>query len=738
MRRRVTVRMLGLLGAVGVLIGLLTAVPAVAATGVVEIQVLSGRADVIAGGDALVTIAVPADASPADLAIDVDGNDVAGQFADHAGRFGALLTGLVDGPNVLTAALPDGRGASITITSHPIGGPVFSGPQIQPWTCAAGATDAQCNRPVAYTWSYKSTGGGALKAYNPASPPTDVATTTTDQGNTVPFIVREERGAIARDEYRIAVLYDPTKAWDPLAPQPGYNAKLVLFHGASCDTGYAQASAPDVMNETALSRGFATASHALDNAGHNCNIVTQAESLAKTKERVAEQYGPIRYTIGSGCSGGSLTQQQVANAYPGIYQAITPQCSFTDAWSSAQQYIDYVMLRKYLEDPARTIITPAQWPLIYDHPNAANAVTFTTAIPNSGEPTRSCPGLQMSQVYDENTNPTGVRCTLQDYMVNVFGRDADGKARRAFDNSGIQYGLKGLLAGAITPAQFVDLNVEMGGGDLDFNPLPERIVADPFALDRVYASGAINTGNNLDQVAIIDLRGPDPGAFHDVYRTYSMRERLIREHGNADNQILWRGPVVLLGDATFVDQAILAADKWLAAVEADGRAVPLAQKVREDRPADVTHRCTNGNGTDVPAAVCDAVVQAYGSPRTGAGAPIADDTMKCQTKPLDPADYGPVGALFTEADLSALRAVYPDGVCDYTKPGVSAQGAIPWLTYAGAAEGRYGGEPLGPAPVSEAFGSTDPVVPEAALAVLLPFAALVLASAFILRRRPTR
>jgi hypothetical protein len=28
----------------------------------------------------------------------------------------------------------------------------------------------------------------------------------------------------------------------------------------------------------------------------------------------------------------------------------------------------------------------------------------------------------LSQVYDENTNPTGVRCSLQDYMVNVFGR----------------------------------------------------------------------------------------------------------------------------------------------------------------------------------------------------------------------------------------------------------------------------------------------------------------------------
>ena len=72
-----------------------------------------------------------------------------------------------------------------------------------------------------------------------------------------------------------------------------------------------------------------------------------------TKERVIERYGELRYTIGSGCSGGSLVQQQVANAYPGLYQGISPQCSFTDAWSSAMQYVDYVGLLRYFQDPTR-------------------------------------------------------------------------------------------------------------------------------------------------------------------------------------------------------------------------------------------------------------------------------------------------------------------------------------------------------------------------------------------------
>ena len=105
--------------------------------------------------------------------------------------------------------------------------------------------------------------------------------------------------------------------------------------------------------ETALARGFATMSHALDNTGHNCNLVTEAEALVMTKEYLVERYGTLRYTIGSGCSGGSLVQQQVANAYPGVYQGILPTCSFPDAWSTASQFLDYHLSLHYLDNPSK-------------------------------------------------------------------------------------------------------------------------------------------------------------------------------------------------------------------------------------------------------------------------------------------------------------------------------------------------------------------------------------------------
>src|SRR3989475_4203755 len=49
---------------------------------------------------------------------------------------------------------------------------------------------------------------------------------------------------------------------------------------------------------------------------------------------------PIRYTIGSGCSGGSIYQQQAANDYPGIFDGILPACSFPDSWSTAIEVVD--------------------------------------------------------------------------------------------------------------------------------------------------------------------------------------------------------------------------------------------------------------------------------------------------------------------------------------------------------------------------------------------------------------
>jgi hypothetical protein len=398
-------------------------------------------------------------------------------------------------------------------------------------------------------------------------------------------------------------------------------------------------------------------------------------------------------------------QQQVANAYPGLYQGITPQCSFTDAWSSAMQYVDYQALRRYYENPAGwepgVVWDPTAIQAVEGHPDPANAVTFTAVIPSSGDPSRSCPGVPADKVYDAQTNPQGVRCSFHDYMVNVFGkRPQDGFAGRPADNVGIEYGRKGLAAGKLSAAQFVDLNEKVGAFDIDYNDTMTRAEADRPALERVYRSGAVDQADNLDKVAIIDLRGPDPGAFHDVYRTYVMRARLDREHGTHANQILWRGQVPLMGDASYADEAIVAMDEWLARVEKDTRDVPVARKILDDKPPALVDRCTNGSGQEAPASTCDATVQAYSDPRLEAGMPPADDTIKCELKPLRREDYAPV--VFTDAQWNRLNATYPTGVCDYTKPGVDRVPTQAWQSYQdNSGKVVYGGRPLGAVPRSK-------------------------------------
>jgi len=102
----------------------LAAIASPAAAAGLKIDVVSNRADLVSGGDALVAVSAPA-------RVFRNGTDVTNAFATRPdGRFEGLVTGLRNGANTLTAKRPDGSGATLTITSHPIGGPVFSGPQM--------------------------------------------------------------------------------------------------------------------------------------------------------------------------------------------------------------------------------------------------------------------------------------------------------------------------------------------------------------------------------------------------------------------------------------------------------------------------------------------------------------------------------------------------------------------------------------------------------------------------------
>ena len=187
--------------------------------------------------------------------------------------------------------------------------------------------------------------------------------------------------------------------------------------------------------------------------------------MVMAKERLVEQYGEIRYTIGTGCSGGSLTQQQVANAYPGIYQGILPAVQLPRRVvdrPAARRLPPGPPLRREPEQVGRRASsgTRRRSPRSRATPTTS---TRSSSTPSTGRrsacPTTAARASRPSRHYNAETNPGGVRCTLADYMINVFGPAAralwtppeqavgHGFAGLPLDNVGVQYGLEALEEG---------------------------------------------------------------------------------------------------------------------------------------------------------------------------------------------------------------------------------------------------------------------------------------------------
>ena len=671
-----------------------------------EIVTVSNRADLVAGGDVLVEV-VPAPPRP--TVVTLNGDDVTDAFATGLdGRHLGLVTGLQLGDNELVVTQPGGRGAALTITNHPIEGPVFSGPHLQPWDCSTadnglGEPDENCNADPVVDYQYISTAGGGYQPFDPANPPDDVATVTTDSGDTVRHIVRRERGAMNRGLYAFAFLHDPALGEpDPRAPQDGWNRKLYYPFGASCNVNQTQGSMPSVLNQTRLAEGFAVATSSLNVLGHHCNPVLSAESAMMLKERVVETAGPIRYTMSTGGSGGAIGQLQVSNAYPGITNGLMPGSMYPDVWSTAMEVHDCVVL-----ETAGVPLLPTQKAAVDGHgpPQSScaawiglfsfGAMPFNGCFSNSGVPTASTPDPPRD--YIPVVNPDGCRATIQDLQVNVWGRrESDGFARRALDNVGVQYGLKALNLpagdpGKITMQQFLDLNTRVGGVNIDGLKQVERTEMEPEVAEIAYRSSMLNDGRGLARTAIIDFAASANVEIHTPYHAYALEERMAAI-GHADNHVIWHnGPSGTAWDTM---------DAWLAAVEAAGGIDPIngldPEIVKATRPEIAHDSCWDGD-TQQPLDACADLV--FGDSRIQAGMPRSHDVLKCTLKPIDPADYADAVPPVTPADLLVLEQIYPDGVCDYSKPGVGQVPSVQWLSYADGP----GGKPLGPPPTSTSF-----------------------------------
>jgi hypothetical protein len=694
-----------------------------AGEGISSIDVLSNRADLVSGGDALVAVKLAAGTDPATVRVHLNGDNITSAFATREdGSFSGLVTGLIVGKNVLTARAPGGAGRMIVITNHPIVGPVFSGPQVTPYHCNPNASnpplgpaiDEQCNAPTRVEFLYRNT-SNQFVAYDPASPPaaSAIQMTTTDAGKTVPFIVQRVTGTADRGIYQIAVLVDPTKSIEPWSTSQPWSHKLYHPYGGACGNDHTQRAPSNVLQATQLGLGFAVANSSLNIYAQNCGDVVSAEATMMTKEILIERYGRLVYTVATGGSAGSMQQHLISTNYPGLLDGLMTSQVFPDHMDQVMGSLDCRLVMHYFWPNAALNGSPlgapnplfatsaARLPVWGSNPaNGDNlcgqkvqsfGADRTELVPSSG---LFC-GLAAAEVWSPS-NPTGERCGSFDFMRAIFGvtvtPDAPkGKGRSATDNVGVQYGLNALQAGQITAEQFVDLNSKVGGIDIDGNFTPERKAADPAALAILYSSGRVNDGSGVADLPEIDNRTGaqmDDTGFHPAMESFAYRARLDRTNGQHDTSVLW-----LSRTGGTVPNQFNTMRQWLDTLAADTSSDPKSVKVRRARPADLRDGCFMPGGV-IGDLTCNGTWQHYGNPRQAAGGPLSSDVMKCQLKPLVRSDYN---VTFTDAQWALLQATFPTGVCDYSKPGVSQQGPkARWLTY----ENGPGGEELGPAPTS--------------------------------------
>ena len=306
--------------------------------------------------------------------------------------------------------------------------------------------------------------------------------------------------------------------------------------------------------------------------------------------------------------------------------------------------------------------------------------------------------------------------------INIYGVAADGFAASTWDNVGVQYGLDALVSGFLGTDEFLDLNAQVGSWknepevvqegcpfiledcftdvsglppfpdiwpnvidpwswrnmalspDGGVTPAPRR-EADPGAIEAAYDRGHVNRGDV--QIPLIDVRDylEDELDMHNSHQSFAARQRLLDFDGDASNQVIW---FTEPGGFDPTPLAFEVIDEWMRNLEAR----PW-KGVAASKPDAAVDTCFDADGTaihagddawagildDEPEGPCTLVMPPFFTSRIVAGAPITGDVFKCHLISVDDAIaagfYGDV--VFDAAQRARLDAIFPTGVCDYSK-----------------------------------------------------------------------
>ena len=734
-----------------------------------ELRVLSSPATMVTGGDALVELAIPRNVPLHKAKLFVNGSDVTStlELDGSARTLTGMVTGLRLGSNTLFAdSNGQGRGrptAELTLVNHPVTGPIFSGPQQQPFVCKTQTqglgfpqVDNQagigmrlfqtpgdqatplvgwskdCTVNTVVDFQYRNTAGQFRPL--PAGPlPADVATTTTLDGRTVPYVVRRERGTIDRFIYAITILSPPG---DPSAPPDLslWNDRVIYTFDGGVAIGHNQGTlGGSHLYDIGLSKGYAIVHSSGTRTSTHYNLVLGAETAIMTKERFIEGYGVPLYTVGVGGSGGAIQQYVYAQRHPGvIIDAAIPQYSYSDMVTQTIHVGDCELLEHFMDVTDGANPKWAVWPnrtwIEGLSASATRPNPYRGGLPGNSECVSGWRGLTPlalnphfgtagagSEFYDPAVL-AAVKWTHWDDLRNVYGVGANGFARVPSDNVGVQYGLRAVKDGNVTPAEFLKLNATVGSWKetsdmvqegcpffptfgcltppLDFwsrrnmqlspdggvTPAPRR-AGDMAAANAAYTSGIVFRGD-ID-IPVIDWRHYLEAELdmHHSHQSFATRKRMLNFDGDASNQVIWFTDARPARASDQTPIAFQVMDEWLANIRANPGAGAAGNK-----PAAAVDSCfaTNGSllyaGADAwagildsrPAGPCTQTFPLFSTSRIVSGGPIEGSIFKCALKPVATAvadgTYAPW--LPGATDVTRLQQIFPTGVCDYSRPDV--------------------------------------------------------------------
>ena len=291
-------------------------------------------------------------------------------------------------------------------------------------------------------------------------------------GETVPFVVRTERGVINRSVYRSSLL-DPAP---PAARRAGDLDATAAPGTSASSTASAAAAAPRSPRASCgtgapsldlLRRGYATATATFN----TFQVHVQRRDLGRDD---VDGQGALRrdataspvHTIGEGGSGGAIQQLLIAQNYPGLLDAIAPPLPFPDALSISRRRVRLRPARPTTTArPTAPRLTPEQRAAINGHAVADTCDLWNASFAVRHRPVAGCPfdvaavfGAGSTMTFADHPARRDLRRRVQprrlalhrlgDATWRITGRDPDtGFASSGYDNEGIQYGLDALNAG---------------------------------------------------------------------------------------------------------------------------------------------------------------------------------------------------------------------------------------------------------------------------------------------------